>query len=344
MAVSDIGLPDMLTNMLGTIIKSNKLNSWNIYENRPGVICVNIRFTADIAIEGSGTYEQPMHYRRQSDRQVTRNRDRARIYHNKHTHTEPAAPPMSTPTLPPLISTPPQPPPSAPFPPLPTLPTLFQVDYKKRKFDTLSPEIARMDTPPQPLTLDTIVSPYTPPIFQPREEDTSSQYSFGDSSICTIILNTHDYESVPKECADPHMIEDGSLQESEVLTMDMQTDEYTAPPLSPLASPFTYQTSHSSSPSGKVTSNGTNNIPILCPCCDCKMTIDHECENDQSNSVTEDINTSETLPSTAVEYCAESGASASEVSVYPTSVRDENYAKKFAKMIALEILRPPDNP
>ena len=85
MAVSALGLPCTLINMLETLVDKNTLSSWNIYSNKNNIVCVNIRF-----IQGDiGDPIQPAYYRKQSAKQATRNKQRAADHRaGIHTRTE----------------------------------------------------------------------------------------------------------------------------------------------------------------------------------------------------------------------------------------------------------------
>jgi len=101
-----------------------------------------------------------------------------------------------------------------------------------------------------------------------------------------------------------------------------------------------------------------DDLTIKCPnCYEANFEWNHVCDADISEvetTVSLDertpsldqlrcIDTSETLTSTCHEDLVATGTSASKVSDVPTRVK-EDFAKRFAKLIALEILRPPDKP
>ena len=82
------GLPHTLEVMLMQLVSNNQLNGWNIFENRHGHICMNIRFVvsdSDVDMVGS----VPASYRRISPRQVARNTRRAQD-HKQHVDTQTA--------------------------------------------------------------------------------------------------------------------------------------------------------------------------------------------------------------------------------------------------------------
>ena len=74
------GLPKQLLILLGTIVDNNIVNNWSIYDNSNKQTCVTIRF------KDSNTAIQPAYYRRVSENQARRNKDRA-ANHNKNKHT-----------------------------------------------------------------------------------------------------------------------------------------------------------------------------------------------------------------------------------------------------------------
>ena len=81
MAVSALGLPPILVNMLETLVDQNTLSSWNIFSNKQGIVCVNIWFTGDMANQ-----VEPVYYRKQTPKQIDHNKQRA-ANHRTHTHT-----------------------------------------------------------------------------------------------------------------------------------------------------------------------------------------------------------------------------------------------------------------
>ena len=87
MAVSALGLPPILVNMLETLVDQNTLSSWNIFSNKQGIVCVNIRFTQLADNAGHVDMVQPVYYRRQTPKQISRNKQRAATHHRTHTNT-----------------------------------------------------------------------------------------------------------------------------------------------------------------------------------------------------------------------------------------------------------------
>jgi hypothetical protein len=205
MAVSALYLPKTLMNMLSTLVQNNELNSWNIFSTRHGV-CVNIRFVN--AKAGSHSPSRPVFYRRQTARQVIRNRDRAHKHkHDKHnldtlvnTSSNPSIPKetehlghiskteFSTPgsvavtshVLPPPLTpshsnTPPSPP--------------ATLESKKRKIDLISPELMR--TEPENIWSTHIGTPeLLTHIHNETATDSSDEHL--DDTLDDIIRNNYD--------------------------------------------------------------------------------------------------------------------------------------------------------
>ena len=68
------GLPKQLSILLGTLISQNTINNWCIYQNRNKSTCITIRFT-DSSVQDT---IQPVKYRKVSDSQAARSKQRAR--------------------------------------------------------------------------------------------------------------------------------------------------------------------------------------------------------------------------------------------------------------------------
>ena len=73
-------IPSTLKSLMGTLFNTNILNSWNIFENRDGVVVINIRFRQD-TLQPSVLHE-PIAFRRLSTKQITRNRQRSQLFQN----------------------------------------------------------------------------------------------------------------------------------------------------------------------------------------------------------------------------------------------------------------------
>ncbi len=104
------GLPKQLSILLGTLISQNTINNWCIYQNRNKSTCITIRFT------DSGVQDtiQPVKYRKVSDTQAARSKQRANIFQLRRSTT-------SSPTTRPDTDTP-------------------NMDSKKRKLANTSPQ------------------------------------------------------------------------------------------------------------------------------------------------------------------------------------------------------------
>ena len=164
-----LDLPKPLQNMLGTLISSHILSSWNICSSGHNVISVNIRFSQPAI----GSVDiKPVYYRKQTAKQVSHNKARSNAHKQRQDYTQayqhrlqttaarteipnPAMP--KDPPEPPQLPAP-QPPPSPPPPnpaPAPLPPSPPKTDSKKRKIDTLTPETLRLDNVDSPIFVDT---------------------------------------------------------------------------------------------------------------------------------------------------------------------------------------------
>jgi len=75
-------IPNTLKLLMGQLLNANTLNSWNIYENRSGVVTVNIRF-----IQDSQEHFEPVSFRRINAKQMNRNRQRVQTYQNSSSNS-----------------------------------------------------------------------------------------------------------------------------------------------------------------------------------------------------------------------------------------------------------------
>ena len=81
--ISETGLPNMLVTLLKQLVITSDLKSWSIYENQPGIVNLNIRFSTSVNNNmGVSPVELPVTYRKVSPRQVERSRARAVKYRN----------------------------------------------------------------------------------------------------------------------------------------------------------------------------------------------------------------------------------------------------------------------
>ena len=81
--ISETGLPNMLVTLLKQLVNTSDLKSWSIYENQPGIVNLNIRFSTSVNNNvGVSPVELPVAYRKVSPRQVERSRARAVKYRN----------------------------------------------------------------------------------------------------------------------------------------------------------------------------------------------------------------------------------------------------------------------
>jgi len=87
-------LPIVLQSMINSLLSTcGSVKSWNIYENSQDLVNITIRFDKSICIpNASGHVIEPVSYKRQSIRQVERNRSRANTYNNTRLdkHVSPA--------------------------------------------------------------------------------------------------------------------------------------------------------------------------------------------------------------------------------------------------------------
>ena len=148
-----LDLPKPLQNMLGTLVCSHILSSWNICSSGQNMISVNIRFSQP-AIGGSVV--QPVYYRKQTTKQVNHNKARTHAYKQRLDST--ARTMQINPSIPKEhedAQPPPPPPPlsSPPHPTSPPQPSPPKTDSKKRKIDTLTPETFRLETTTSPPTV-----------------------------------------------------------------------------------------------------------------------------------------------------------------------------------------------
>ena len=82
------GLPIVLESMLNHLLTISDLKSWSMYQNKDGLLSLNIRFS-DILDDNVGIIDMPVSYRKVPARQLMRSRQRA-LDHNKlvaNTHT-----------------------------------------------------------------------------------------------------------------------------------------------------------------------------------------------------------------------------------------------------------------
>ena len=94
--ISETGLPNMLVTLLKQLVITSDLKSWSIYENQPGIVNLNIRFSTSVNNNmGVSPAELPVTYRKVSPRQVERSRARAVKYRNTecmHSSNTPSSP------------------------------------------------------------------------------------------------------------------------------------------------------------------------------------------------------------------------------------------------------------
>ncbi len=88
-----IGIPKTLEVLLSTLFDKDELKSWQIFEERSGTVMVKLRFTgshggghAQSTMTGTGNME-PSSYKRKSDKQVKRDRQRA-VNHQDNIHSK----------------------------------------------------------------------------------------------------------------------------------------------------------------------------------------------------------------------------------------------------------------
>ncbi len=70
------GIPEVLVNMLATVLETHQLQTWNIFEEKSGHISFKLRFQSEgegHGIQGNSTIS----YRRKSEAQINRDRRRS---------------------------------------------------------------------------------------------------------------------------------------------------------------------------------------------------------------------------------------------------------------------------
>ena len=84
MVGTTLDLPKPLQNMLGTLISSHILSSWNICSSGHNVISVNIRFSQPAI----GSVDiKPVYYRKQTAKQVSHNKARSNAHKQRQDYT-----------------------------------------------------------------------------------------------------------------------------------------------------------------------------------------------------------------------------------------------------------------
>jgi len=76
------GLPTVLNLLLKQLLNNNDINSWSIYENKVGIINLNIRFSVQVDDNAASQciVDMPATYRKVGQKQVDRSRARAQQY------------------------------------------------------------------------------------------------------------------------------------------------------------------------------------------------------------------------------------------------------------------------
>ena len=167
------GLPKQLSILLGTLISQNTINNWCIYQNRNKSTCITIRFT------DSGVLDtiQPVKYRKVSDNQAARSKQRARQYQNNntvnntniHTHGTPLFNPSTSKEM---VTSNVQ---SPPHMSLPILSPILESDCNRQKVDDISPEtIRKADISCD--TLNDIDTPTSVVEYEPYNNNTPNKF------------------------------------------------------------------------------------------------------------------------------------------------------------------------
>ena len=74
------GLPNTLEILLEALLGENSLTSWNIFNEKNGTTCVKLRFTGQPLTLKSQSTVKPTSYRKVSDKQTLRNKQRAATF------------------------------------------------------------------------------------------------------------------------------------------------------------------------------------------------------------------------------------------------------------------------
>jgi hypothetical protein len=312
------GLPHTLEVMLMQLVCNNQLNGWNIFENRHGHICMNIRFVVGESHVGS----VPASYRKISPRQAARNTRRVQEHHTQTTPQNASNKKRkfskSSPELNRSDST------AEEEYQVSVCSNTSLVEYVQEEYHSGCRDTPKLDpsTPPHP----------SPSTLRPKEEYQTSVCA--DTSVMEYVKEAHqeEYQSgcrdTPKLDHDPstppHPSPSAQLLKDEYQTSvcadtsvmeyvkEAHQEEYQSgcrdtPKLDhdPFTPPHPSPRAQLPSPIEQVPDDGeslNDNIgkevhtsttrelssAILCPCCNEAMTIDHEC--DPETDQTDDIN------------------------------------------------------
>ena len=244
------GLLKALQSMLNHLLGISDLKSWSIYQNKGGLVTLNIRFS-HVLDDNLCDIDMPTSYRKVSARQVMRSRQRAQDHNTQkhgltlHTDINPSMakdtpsehqtslkidaasfiPSSALPTIPKLLT----PPKTLPKTHLPQ----HQADGKKRKLDTLSPEVSRTSTSESPIQRNMIDSPeiLLPKLDSPEPATPEVSALSGPQEV----LQSEDFTHLePDDC----LINDSDSTNLDISSMHLSTSlVQSAPPITPTPTP-----------------------------------------------------------------------------------------------------------
>ena len=267
------GLPYTLNVMLTQLVSNNELQGWNIFENRHGHICMNIRFVA--GEDSHVSTSVPATYRRISEKQARRNLDRAAQHNIDKQKIKTASTPKEL------------------------------QNNKKRKYSYSSPELIRNDIDKDDVLqfsvcseIDTIKGKQDDSdctIDTPKLEHNESAKD-SSKALHHFSSNVHHRaeDSLPSACADILEIElpnPGTISTSQPSTLvPISCNEQLLGDDDGLANHIVQGDSHEieeedhfdptysgSTSEDSDTISGQGSSAVLCPCCDDVMTVEHEC-------------------------------------------------------------------
>ena len=243
-------MPSTLKSLMGHLFNNNILNGWNIFENRDGVVIVNIRFRQDTL--QPGVFREPISFRRLSTNQINRNRQRSQVFQNKF-HDSP------------------------------------NTINKKRKISNASPEIIREDSEHLSCVIDTPDSLSFKPLEYNHNATVEQDNELPQVPLEDTITHdrlTVEYAHTTSEGTKSlapvtfvsDMDEDTSAASSD--SVDTQVSPSPQTPsdclsLNPLSAEFIPD--DLLSPAMLPKHNNAKEKALLCPCCSEKMTVTHEC-------------------------------------------------------------------
>ena len=267
-------MPPVLENMFKHLLNTyGHIRGWNIYENDRGFINLNIRFSSIVCEDsdsGSHARLEPVMYKRMSSQQISRNRSRAQSYKQQHNYTASQIKVDHTEKSDEHKD----------------IYSQIKVDHirdsgitKKRKCDSLSPELARTES------IESVcdVNDLSPEVVSKTPHSTI--YTSHPSSPI-LIQNMEYVDTSTSSCdtASPFMEKMDYVDSSSDTPPTTQNHETRYPSIpspphlatSPII-PLECDSMINIAPT-EVPTPDTMTDTVLCPCCSAIMTVNHVCD------------------------------------------------------------------